>query len=125
MTRIPAILGAAAALCLGAGLSAVLPDRAGAQSCSEIRFARGASSGEVSGRVAEGEALCYSFGTGSGQTARLQLFGSRNTCFAVLGVVDCQEDFSFRTQAGTYEVYVAPLFRTATYETFTLRLTIN
>ena len=46
---------------------------ASAQSCSEIRFASGASSGEVSGRVTDNAPLCFVFGTGAGQSARLQL----------------------------------------------------
>jgi hypothetical protein len=98
---------------------------ASAQSCSEIRFAKGAVSGEVSGQVSDGYPLCFQFGTGAGQTVRLQLFGSGNTCFGVSGVIDCQDDFSFRTQRGTYYVNVSQLFRNNGAENFTLRLTIR
>ncbi|MBY6005913.1 hypothetical protein KUV62_18480 [Salipiger bermudensis] len=96
-----------------------------AQSCPEIRFARGASSGEVSGRVTDNAPLCFVFGTGAGQTARLQLLGSDNTCFTIPGVTDCQQDFSFRTSAGTYRVNVFQLFRAPAYEQFALRLSIR
>lgn len=106
-------------------LFAALATGASAQSCSEIRFAPGASSGEVSGQVTDGSPLCFSFGTGAGQSARLQLFGSENTCFGVTGVIDCQDDFSFRTQRGMYRVMVHQLFRSPASETFTLRLSIR
>ena len=98
---------------------------ASAQSCPEIRFARGASSGEVSGAVSEGAPLCFTFGSGAGQTARIQLFGSRNTCFGVEGIQDCQDDFSFRTQSRSYHINVHQLFRGPGYENFVLRLTIR
>jgi hypothetical protein len=96
-----------------------------AQACSEIRFARGAFSGEAAGQVADGAPLCYTFGSGAGQTARLQILGNDNTCFTVRGVVDCQADFSFATSAQTYEVRVFQLVRRPGAETFTLRLTIR
>ena len=105
-------------------LAACAASAASAQSCPQIRFAPGAYSGEISGHVTQEDVDCYTFGTGSGQTARLQLFGSDNTCFAIIGVVDCQEDFSFVTRAGTYQVNVSALFRTLG-EDYTLRLTIR
>ncbi|SFE61643.1 hypothetical protein [Roseivivax sediminis] len=108
----------AACLALSAGVVA-------AQSCSEIRFARGAVSGDVSGRVGEGAPMCFTFGAGAGQTARVQLFGSDNTCFNVAGVIDCQDDYSFRTRAGGYRIDVHQLFRSPGAEQFTLRLTIR
>ncbi|MFD2739898.1 hypothetical protein ACFSUD_09985 [Sulfitobacter aestuarii] len=97
---------------------------AAAQYCTEIRFAHGASSGEVSGQVADGMPVCYVFGAGSGQTARLQLFGSDNTCFTLPNVVDCQADFSFHTRNQMYEVGIFQLLRTTGFEYYTLRLTI-
>ena len=103
---------------------AVSANGAVAQYCPEIKFARGASSGEVSGQVSDTLPLCFLFGSGEGQTARLQLFGSENACFTVAGVIDCQDDFSFRTQGRTYEVGVFQLFRRTAWEHFTLRLTI-
>lgn len=113
-----ALTALALCLCAAAGTAA-------AQSCPEIRFAPGGSSGEVSGRVTDNAPLCFVFGTGAGQTARLQLLGSDNTCFTIPGVTDCQDDFSFRTSAGTYRVNVFQLFRAPAYEQFTLRLSIR
>ena len=95
------------------------------QNCSEIRFDRGSSSGEVGGQVTEGWPMCFVFGTGAGQLARLQLFGSENTCFTVPGVTDCQDDYSFYTGSGFYQVNVFQLFRSTASEQFTLRLSIQ
>ncbi|MBU2962392.1 hypothetical protein KO516_16500 [Citreicella sp. C3M06] len=96
-----------------------------AQGCHEIKFSRGASSGEVSGRVSDSAPLCFSFGSGAGQTARVQLFGSQNTCFAIVGVADCRDDYSFVTQRRPYQINVSPLMRSNGFEDFTLRLTIK
>lgn len=97
---------------------------ASAQGCHEIKFARGASSGEVSGQVSDAQSLCFSFGSGAGQTARIELFGSENACFGVLGIIDCQDDFTFTTERRTYQILVSQLFRTLGSENFRLRLTI-
>ncbi|SIO06737.1 hypothetical protein SAMN05444722_0297 [Rhodovulum sp. ES.010] len=106
-------------------VAATAGSTAQAQGCMEIRFAPGAYSGEVAGRVTDGAPLCFTFGSGAGQTARLELFGSENTCFAIPGVVDCQDDFSFRTAPTTYRVDVVQLFYAPAWEQFTLRLTIR
>ncbi|WP_103224564.1 hypothetical protein [Roseibium marinum] len=98
---------------------------AAAQDCSEIIFEPGTSSGEVSGQVINGQPMCFIFGSGAGQTARLQLFGSDDTCFTVPDVIDCQADFSFPTQPRNYTVNVFQFLRSATSEEFTLRLTIH
>ncbi len=97
---------------------------ASAQGCHEIKFARGASSGEVSGQVSETESLCFTFGSGAGQTARIEIFGSENACFVVDGIVDCTDDFTFTTQRRIYQIYVYQLFRSLGVEQFRLRLTI-
>ncbi|WP_241524041.1 hypothetical protein [Oceaniglobus indicus] len=98
---------------------------ASAQTCTTIRFAPGTSSGEVSGQVIENKPMCFTFESGAGQTARLQLSGSDNACFTIRDVVDCQDDYSFRTQSRAYEVGVFQLFAAAAYEQFTLRLSIR
>ncbi|WP_371156468.1 hypothetical protein [Jannaschia sp. 2305UL9-9] len=102
-----------------------LAGSASAQGCSEIRFQRGAFYGEVSGRVAQRQPVCFTFGSGAGQQARVQLFGSRNACFNVRGVADCRDDFTFRTRQQTYVIDVNQLFVGPGYEDFTLRLTIR
>ena len=98
---------------------------AAAQGCQEIRFDRGMSSGEVSGQVTHGQPMCFTFGSGAGQTARLQLTGSDNACFTITDVIDCQTDFSFTTQLQTYTVNVYQLLRSMASEQFTLRLAIQ
>lgn len=102
-----------------------LAGAAAAQGCSEIRFAPGAFAGEVSGRVSERQPLCFTFGSGAGQQARVQVFGSNNVCFNLRGVADCRDDFAFRTRKQTYVIDVNQLFAGPGHETFTLRLTIR
>lgn len=114
MTRLPA------ALAFG-----LLATSAAAQDCAEIRFASGTSSGEVAGEAIEGSPMCFTFGSGAGQTAQLDLSGSDNACFSIDGVVDCQANYSFQTAARTYRVGVHQLFPRSAAETFTLRLTIR
>ena len=115
----------ATTLALACAAFAASAGAAAAQACSEIRFAPGAFSGEVGGQVADGAPLCFTFGAGAGQTARVQILGNDNTCFTLPGIVDCQADFSFTTRARTYEVRVFQLVRRPGAETFTLRLTIR
>jgi len=110
---------------LTAIISCLWASGATAQSCMEIKFAPGASSGEIAAYVIENEPKCFIFGTGAGQTARLQLFGSNNACFTIKDVIDCQDDYSFRTQRRNYEVGVFQLFPKRSYEEVTLRLTIR
>ena len=104
---------------------AFLASGATAEDCPAIKFAKGASSGEVSGQVTDGDARCFSFAAGTGQTARLQLSGSENVCFTVYDIADCQIDLSFPTGARTYRPIVAQLFPAPRAEAFTLRLTIR
>ena len=98
---------------------------AAAQECREIRFSAGSSSGEVAGKVIEGHPMCFTFGSGAGQIARLQLFGSDNACFTIDGVVDCQDEYRLRTSNTTYRVGVYQLFPRMEPEAVTLRLTIR
>ncbi|MEM7644319.1 MAG: hypothetical protein AAF366_17605 [Pseudomonadota bacterium] len=98
---------------------------AAAQSCSEIRFAPGTASGEVTAGVTDGRPACFRFGSGNDQVARIQLFGSENACFNVRGVVDCQDDFSFRTERQTYVIDVTQLFPAPDIEDVRIRLTIE
>ena len=114
------MLRMAAALFVG-----FLASGATAEDCPAIKFAKGASSGEVSGQVTDGEGRCFSFAAGAGQTARLQLTGSENACFTVYDIADCQIDLSFPTGARTYRLIVAQLFPAPRAEAFALRLTIR
>ena len=115
------MLRMAAALFVG-----FLASGARAEDCPAIKFAKGASSGEVSGQVTDGgDARCFSFAAGAGQTARLQLTGSENVCFTVYDIADCRTDLSFPTGARTYRLTVAQLFPGPGGEAFKLKLTIR
>jgi hypothetical protein len=98
---------------------------AAAQQCEEISFSSGTTSGEVSGRVTEENPMCFTFASGAGQTAKLDLYGSDNACFTIDNVVDCQSNYSFETAQQTYKVGVYQLFPDYEAEDFTLRLTIE
>ena len=81
-------------------LGGLLAASSASAACSEIRFAPGASAGEVKGQVIDGEPRCFTFGAGSGQSARLQIFGSDNTCFTVPGIADCRDLYDSVTGLG-------------------------
>jgi hypothetical protein len=96
-----------------------------AQDCSEIRFAKGAISGSVSAKVKEGASRCYSFATGSGQSAHLKLTGSQNACFTIMDVADCQQSFSFTTREKLYKVEIFQLMPAPSAEKVVLTLSIR
>lgn len=95
------------------------------QSCTEIRFAPGASSGDVHGKIGFNEYHCYRFRSGAGQTARLKLSAGPFACFSVRDIVDCQDDYIFNTQARAYEVIVSTFDRRAAYGPYLLELSIR
>lgn len=106
-----------------AALFGLLATAASAQSCREIKFARGASSGEVTGIVSDTKTDCYTFGTGAGQAVRLQSLGNLNICLTMSNI-DCTGDIAFTSRKGTYQVNVMPLFRSGG-DAYRLRLTIR
>jgi hypothetical protein len=69
--------------------------------------------------------MCFTFGSGTSQTARLDLSGSDNVCFSIEDVVDCQSNYNFATARRTYTVTVFQLFPQPAAEIFNLRLTIQ
>ena len=73
----------------------LLASGAAAQSCTEIRFAPGASSGVVSENIGFEEYHCYRFSSGAGQTATLKLSAGLYVCFTIRDVVDCQGEYVF------------------------------
>ena len=89
-----------------AALFGLLATAASAQSCREIKFARGASSGEVTGIVSDTKTDCYTFGTGAGQAVRLQTLGNLNICLTMSNI-DCTGDIAFTSRKGTYQVNVS------------------
>lgn len=95
------------------------------QSCKEIRFAPGASSGAVSGMIAARESVCYRFGSGAGQTARLRLVTGPFACFNVDEFVECQGEATFTTQARSYRVTVFTFDSRRAYGPYSLELSIR
>ncbi len=104
---------------------AAMPTVGTAQGCSEIRFARGASSGEVSG-VAPAEGIaCYTLGVGAGQQARVRVVGENGMAFNIPGVAENQDDVRFVTRPGTYRIDVYQTFRSVTALPFRLFVEIR
>lgn len=95
-----------------------------AQSCQEIRFAPGNSSGRVEGHTGN-DGQCFTFATGAGQRAELVLYGPETMCVTLMGVGDCRESFVWTTRRQTYQVYVAQMFRNAPVAPFSLILSIH
>lgn len=95
------------------------------QSCKEIRFAPGASSGVVSGMIAARESVCYRFGSGAGQTARLKLVTGPYACFNVDEIVECQGEATFTTQARSYKITVFTFDSRRAYGPYSLELSIR
>jgi hypothetical protein len=81
--------------------------------CAPIRFARGQSSALVKGIAPFGPPFaCFTFAASRGQTATIKLTQSNgNTAFNVDGVVDNQDNYSFRTEARTYKIDVYQITR--------------
>jgi len=98
---------------------------AAAQSCTEIRFARGASSADITGAAPADGVLCYSFATGAGQQARVRVLEGRNTAFSIEGLADARDDLDFRTEAKTYRMRVFQLMRSARDEPFRIRVSVT
>ncbi|WP_164196234.1 hypothetical protein [Salipiger sp. PrR003] len=99
-----------------------------AQSCPEIRFAPGASSGVVSGNVVEDGVACFRFGAGAGQTATARIIAEPigDLCLVVIGEVDClQSEYTWKTQRGTQELRVGHMYRSVGTTPFKLELSIR
>lgn len=115
----PSLIAALLALLL------LWPHGAGAQSCAEIRFAPGATSAEIAGSAPAEAVVCYSFATGAGQQARVELLEGRNTAFSIDGLVDARDDYSFRTEARSYRLRVFQLMRAVRDQPFRIRLSVT
>jgi len=102
---------------------ASVPALASAQGCQTIRFAPGSTSGALEGIVSPDDALCYQVEVGAGQTARVQVTG-RNMMFSIPGIADGRDDFSWTTSAGSFQILVSQLMRSASDEPFTLVVSV-
>jgi hypothetical protein len=96
-----------------------------AQGCAEIRFARGAFSGEVTGVAQPDGIVCYTVGVGDGQTARVRVIGNNGMAFNIPGVAENQDDVRFVTRRGTYRIDVYQTFRAVRAEPFRLFVEIR
>ena len=109
---------------IAAPLLGTMSAPATAQDCAPIRFAPGAVSGQIRGVAPPDDVLCYSVGTGAGQTMTVAVTG-RNMFVSVPGVADAQDAIRFTTAAGTYQVRVGQLMRSVTDEPFVLDVEIR
>lgn len=125
--RPPWLLPLAPAILFIAAGSACAEDRQEARfaaECQEIRFQRGHDSGTVRGVAPPEDVVCFRMTTGAGQTANLEVKG-RNVMFAIPGVVEGQDSYSFTTENKTYRINVGQLMRSVTDEPFSLTVSIR
>lgn len=96
--------------------------------CQEIKFKKGASSGDVQGRAPLDGQICYTIGTATGQKAQIRILKGDNTMFGIDGLVDGQFDYSFVTTRNRYTIRVTQSLRshaTQELEPFVMRVSIN
>jgi hypothetical protein len=117
-------LSRSVALALAASLACAPPAPA-QQNCQRISFARGESSTIITGVAPAEDVLCYEFAAQAGQTATLKVLSGRNVIFSIHGVMDAQNDYSFRTQQKTYKFVVGQMMRSITNEPFRLRVSVG
>lgn len=101
------------------------PSFATAQNCEEIRFARGAFSGDVVDVAPANGVLCYAVGVGNGQTAYVEMLEGPNVAFTIPGVAEATDYAQFRTRAGTFFIDVFQRSRAVSGQRFRLRVTVQ
>ncbi|MGA8756775.1 MAG: hypothetical protein WB611_10640 [Stellaceae bacterium] len=108
------------------------PAALAAQKCIPIHFARGAWSATVRG-IAQSmdtpdSGSCYTLTTAKGETATLTIITTSpddDTAFTIPGVVDNQQNYSFKTEAKTYTIAVYLTFARQPDRPFTMRVTVK
>lgn len=108
--------------------AAVLPGAVEADpACREIRFARGASSGIITGEAPAEDALCFTLKVGAGQKAevRVESLSRVPVAASIPGAGDARESFSWRMRAGSYDISVFQLFRAVAPAPFRLRVSVT
>ena len=71
---------------------------------------------------------CYTLTTANGQTATLTIITTSpndDTAFTIPGVVDNQQNYSFKTEAKTYTIAVYLTFARQPDRPFTMRVTVK
>ena len=101
------------------------PTVAAAQNCSEIRFARGAYSGDVVDVAPANGLLCYTVGVGNNQTAYVEILDGPNVAFTIPGVAEAVGYTQFRTRAGSYRIDVFQWSRAVQGQQFRMRVTVQ
>ena len=96
-----------------------------AAACRAIRFEAGHDTAVVNGRAPADGTVCYTLATGNGQAAKLKIVTGSNTIFSIDGLVDAQDEYSFRTERKTYEIDVGQLMRSNTAEAFALSVSVK
>jgi hypothetical protein len=108
------------------------PSALAAQKCIPIHFAPGAWSATVRG-IAQSmdtpdSGSCYTLTTAKGQTATLTIITTSpndDTAFTIPGVVDNQQNYSFKTEAKSYTIGVYLTFARQPDRPFTMRVTVK
>ena len=93
--------------------------------CTQIRFETGQSSSTIRGLAPAGDVVCYTMATGRGQTAVLKVISGNNTIFAIDGLVDARDDYSFRTERKTYRILVGQLMRAVSPQAFAISVSVR
>lgn len=123
--RPAAALAAAFAAVLSAGLAAPRP--AAAQTCTELRFPRGASEARWTGIAHPDHGPCYTFGVVPGQrvTLVLEQGDESGIAISVYDVGDVRDRFDFVATKARYEFGVGFWTRAAEARPFAFRLRID
>lgn len=93
--------------------------------CTPINFSSGESSAIVEGIAPVESIVCYTLKTGANQNASIEVTDGLNIVFSILGIVDAQDRYSFRTEATTYEIQVSQLMRSVKDEPFVLAVRVG
>jgi hypothetical protein len=80
------------------------------ENCTPVHLERGKSLAIIHGTAPPEDVICYTFGTGAGQTTNLKVSGS-NMIISVVGIGDARESWTFKTKAQTYKFIVGQLMR--------------
>lgn len=95
------------------------------QTCKEIRFAPGTSSGVILGEIGPEEMQCFMLGVGNGQAARIEILEGSNVAFNIRDVAEVAAQASFTTQAGSYRIDVFQFLPSAVTQRYRLYVAVE
>lgn len=101
-------------------------------SCSAVRFQKGATSATVTG-IAPGfsrndphpEIACFSIDVAKGQRANIRLLQGENVAITIPGVGDASTSFDFTTRQAKYKLNVFQLMPGGADERFRLNISVS